>query len=109
MERQEVIYMIPANSKRSMLILGFFRPVDLVIFLVGLVLSLILLVVLNNNSALAFLLKLAPACIAAFLILPIPNYHNTRVLIMEIYEFYMNRRIFTWKGWCFTSECTERK
>ena len=109
MERQEIIYMIPANSKRSMLIFGFFRPVDLGIFLTGLVLSLILLVVISGNTAGALILKLLPACFATFLIIPIPNYHNVRVLIMEIYEFLINRRIFIWKGWCFSSEYTEKK
>ena len=60
MERQEIIYMIPANSKRSMLIFGFFRPVDLGIFLTGIILSLILLVVIGGNSACAIILKLLP-------------------------------------------------
>lgn len=109
MERKEIIYLIPANSKRSMLILGFFRPIDLAIFLVGLFISLIFLVVLPDNSAAAFIAKLLPACISVFLVLPLPNYHNIRVLIMEIYEFYMNRRIFIWKGWCFGSEYSEKK
>ena len=108
MERQEIIYLIPANSKRSMLIFGYFRPLDLGIFLSGVVLTLIFLVVIGNNSAFAFIIKLLPVCIGAFLVLPIPNYHNVRVLIMEIYDFFMSRRIFIWKGWCFTSEYTEK-
>ena len=108
-ERKEIPYIIPANSKRSMLIFGFFRPLDLGIFLTGLVTSLILLVVINQETFSFFIIKLIPACVAIFLILPLPNYHNVRVLIMEIYEFFMNRRIYIWKGWCFNSEYTEKK
>ena len=36
-------FLVPANSKRSALIFGFFKPVDLIIFGVGTGLSLILL------------------------------------------------------------------
>lgn len=108
MERQEIVYIIPANSKRSMLLFGFFRPVDLGIFLTGIILSLIFLVAIQGNSALAFLLKLSPALLSTFLVLPLPNYHNIRVLIREIYEYYTMRRVYIWKGWCFTSEYTEK-
>lgn len=109
MERQEIIYIIPANSKRSMLIFGFFRPIDLGIFITGIVLSLLFLVILGDNTFAAFVIKLLPACVATFLVLPLPNYHNIRVLIREIYDYLMNRRVYIWKGWCFTSEYTEKK
>ena len=36
-------YLIPANSKKSMLILGFFNPTDLIIFGTGLAITFILL------------------------------------------------------------------
>lgn len=108
MERQEIAYIIPANSKRSMLLFGFFRPLDLGIFLVGIFLSLIFLIIFNDNSLTAFILKLLPASICIFLILPLPNYHNVRVLIREIYEYFMNRRVYVWKGWCFASEYSEK-
>ena len=101
-------YIIPANSKRSMLIFGFFRPVDLIIFGVGLILTLIFLVAINNNSALSFVIKLFPIAFSTFLVLPLPNYHNVRVLIREIYEYLMNRRVYIWKGWCFTNELKEK-
>lgn len=102
-------YIIPANSKRSMLILGYFRPLDLAIFSVGLGLSLIFLIVLKQNAFWAIVLKLLPGLISTFLVLPLPNYHNVRVLIREIYEYYMSRRIYIWKGWCFTSEFKEQR
>lgn len=109
MERQETIYIIPANSKRSMLILGFFRPLDLGIFLTGISLTLLLLIIIEGNTLATLIIKLLPALFCTFLILPLPNYHNVRVLIREIYEFLMNRRVYIWKGWCFTSEFTNKK
>jgi len=37
-------YLIPANSKKSQLILGFFTPIDLTIFLIGVGITIILLI-----------------------------------------------------------------
>ena len=96
-------YLIPANSKKSMLILGFFTPIDLILFGVGCTITLGLLFLLNDNMEMGtLLLVLAPALISAFLVMPVPNYYNMRTLITSALSFYMNQRKFKWKGWCVT-------
>ncbi len=97
-ERQE--YLIPANSKRGMLILNMFRPIDLGIFASGAILTLLLLMVITDQSFKMVIIKLLPLLVCTFLVLPIPNYHNTRILIKEVKSFFTERRIFLWKGWC---------
>ena len=44
-------YLIPANSKKSQLILGFFTPLDLGLFGTGCGLTLLLLMLVRNASA----------------------------------------------------------
>ena len=73
MERKEIVYIIPANAKRSQLILGYFRPIDLGIFLAGVCLTLLLLVVIPGNNFELVLIKLIPAGIATFLVIPLPD------------------------------------
>lgn len=99
-EREEREYLIPANSKKSLLIFNIFRPIDLLIFAVGAVLTLLLLLTISDNTFKSAIFKLLPLLISLFLVLPIPNYHNTLVFIREIYQYYSNRRIYLWKGWC---------
>ncbi len=93
-------YIIPANSKRSALIFGMFRMVDLILFSVGAVFSLFFLFIIPGQSLALLFIKLAPVLISLFLVLPIPHYHNTLVLIREVFGFFMNRRKYYWKGWC---------
>lgn len=95
-------YLIPANSKRGQLIFNYFRPVDLVIFGVGLTVSFLLLIIIGTGSLLQTILVLAPAAIGALLVAPIPNYHNVLVFITSIYWYLNNRRNYIWKGWCVT-------
>lgn len=95
-------YLIPANSKRGQLIFNYFRPVDLVIFGVGLTVSFLLLIILGTGSLLQTILVLAPAAVGALLVAPIPNYHNVLVFITSIYWYLNNRRNYIWKGWCVT-------
>jgi len=93
-------YLIPANSKKSQLILSIFRPIDLAVVLTGIVISVVLLL-LNDNNSLPFLILLAtPALIGVFLVLPIPNYHNVMTMIGNVNRFYTNRRRYLWRGWC---------
>lgn len=96
-------YLIPANANRGRLLFGYFRPVDLVIFLVGLLISLFLLIIFQEyagNIVIAILLVL-PALISIALVMPIPNQHNLLVLLVAIYKYYfVNRQTFIWKGWC---------
>ena len=93
-------YLIPANSKKSMLILGFFTPIDLVIFGTGVTFTLIMLLIISSSNLGVMLLILTPALIGAFLVMPIPNYHNMLQLLANIFTFYGGRRRYYWKGWC---------
>ena len=43
-------YLIPANSKKSQLILSIFTPFDLILFLIGCFVTVILLFVANTNN-----------------------------------------------------------
>jgi len=97
-------YLIPANSKKSLLIFGFFTKFDLILFASGIGITILLLLIVNPSSLLAAAIDLAPAVITGFLVLPIPNYHNTRTLIKEVYRFYTIRERFIWKGWCVADE-----
>lgn len=96
-------YLIPANSKKSMLILSFFTPLDLIIFATGCIITLILLFVANSSNIFVLIGILLPALICAFLVLPIPNYHNVLTLIGVVYRYYTSRRNYYWKGWCVTN------
>ena len=94
-------YLIPANSKKSQLILGFFTPVDLILFGSGVGITLILLLAIQSASIGVMLLILSPALITGFLVMPVPNYHNVLQLITNIITFLFNRRRYYWKGWCY--------
>ena len=94
-------YLIPANTKRGRLIFGWFRPFDLMLFGCGLLLTFILLAFVPLSSTWMVLLVLAPALITAFLVMPVPNYHNMLNVIVELYEYITNRQTYRWKGWCW--------
>lgn len=102
-------YLIPANSKRSMLIFGLFTSFDLILFASGVGITILLLLIISPSTLLGAAIDLAPAVITGFLVLPIPNYHNTRTLIKEVYKFYTSRQKFIWKGWCVANEYSESK
>ncbi len=94
-------FLIPANSKKSMLILSFFNITDLIIFGGGCTLTFILLMIFNtNNSIESAILILLPAIITGILVLPVPNHHNVRTFIINVYTYFANRRTYFWKGWC---------
>jgi hypothetical protein len=93
-------YLIPANSKKSQLILGFFNGFDLTLLLVGLAITVILLLVIDSNDIGVMLLLASPALFAIFLVLPVPHYHNVMTLIGNIYRFYTGRKKYYWRGWC---------
>jgi len=94
------MYLIPANSKKSMLYFGVFNTVDLILFGSGVGISLLLLVILPVEQLLFALLAIAPGVITGFLVLPVPNYHNVRTVISEVWDFYTTRQKYIWKGWC---------
>jgi len=93
-------YLIPANSKKSMLIFSFFNVTDLIIFGSGCLLTFILLLTINNNTLETGIIILLPVLITGMLVVPIPNQHNVRTLIINIYTYYSNRRTYFWRGWC---------
>lgn len=93
-------YLIPANSKKSQLILGFFNVIDLIIFGTGVILTLGLLLAVRSSNIYLTILILAPALISAFLVMPVPNYHNMFTLLNNIYNYYSKRRKYYWRGWC---------
>ena len=93
-------YLIPANSKKSMLILGFFTGVDLMIFCFGIGISLFLLMFWKNDSLYVTLLLASPAMLAALLVAPVPNYHHVRTLIGNMNRFMTGRKKYYWRGWC---------
>ena len=78
-------FLIPANSKRSMLIFSFFNVTDLIIFGSGCLLTFILLMTINNNSVENGVIILLPALITGMLVMPVPNHHNVRTFIYNIY------------------------
>lgn len=94
-------YLIPANSKKSLLIFGVFNKLDLIMFSIGITTTLLLLLILPIDRITFAVIALAPAMITGFLVLPIPNYHNMLTIIKEAFSFFTQRRNFVWKGWCF--------
>ncbi len=100
-------YLIPANSKKSSLIFGVFTTFDLIMFATGVGITILLLVVINPTSLLGAVIDLAPAVITGFLVLPIPNYHNIKTVIQDVYHFYTTRQRYIWKGWCVSDALKE--
>ncbi len=97
-------YLIPANSKKSQLIFGFFKPIDLILFGSGCALTILLLVLIHNATAIEMLIILLPAVITGFLVTPIMYYHNVLQFITNVVTFYVNPRKYYWKGWCVKDE-----
>jgi len=105
-------YLIPANASRGKLILGYFRPIDLTIFLIGLGITLFLLLIFQNemDDTLIAIFTLSPVLIALFLVMPIPYQHNILVLLTAIFKFYyVNRQTYIWRGWCVRYDDDKRK
>ena len=95
-------YLIPANSKKSEMILGMFTTVDLILFASGVGLTILLMLTIHTDSFVGMMLILLPALLASFLVFPVPNYHNVLQLIINIYTFYFVRqRTYKWRGWCY--------
>lgn len=96
-----------------MLIFGLFNRVDLLIFSIGAGTSLLLLMIIGPSEALDTFIVLIPALVAVLLVSPVPNYHNVRTIIKSIWEFFTNRQVFVWKGWCvkdaFNDEQSDKK
>ena len=102
-------YLIPANSKKSILIFGLFNGMDIWIAAIGVGLSLALMAFLHVESFVLAVISILPGFIAAFLVFPVPNYHNVRTVIRNAWEFYTTRQKYVWKGWCFEHGETSKK
>ena len=101
--------LVPANTKKSMLIFSILRPIDAIILGVGISISVIFLLILGNSGTLLLLLACIPMLVSLILVLPIPNYHNTLVALQSIMRFYNERRNYIWKGWCVYNEFKDSK
>ncbi len=102
-------FIIPANTKKSQLILGFFTPSDLIIFGTGVSLTIILLLFMQDASFIELVFILLPALITGFLVMPVPHYHNILQLLTNIITFYNGRRRYYWRGWCVRDEYGDDK
>ena len=94
-------YLIPANAKKGTLIFNIFRPFDLMLFVGGVLTTLIALAIIPSSNMIGVLLGMLPAMVCGLLVFPIPNYHNVLCALISIYRFFTERRKFVWKGWCF--------
>ena len=78
-------YLIPANSKKGQLIFNMFRWEDLIILAAGGLITLIAVLVSDNDSIFAMVLKLLPIGISVLLVMPVAYYHNVLVFIIEMF------------------------
>ena len=102
------MYIIPANSKNGKLIFNIFRGIDLVVFLCGVGVSLLLFVAIQTTTMATTIIKILPISVCTFLVVPVPFYHNVMCFIKELYLFLANRIVYYWKGWCVRSEYSEK-
>lgn len=93
-------YLIPANSKKSMLIFGLFTPFDFVMFGSGVAITFLMLLIFDLDNLWITAMVLAPACVTGFLVMPVPNYHNIFTVIQNVFTFFTNNQRYRWKGWC---------
>ena len=78
---------------------------DIIIFSISVVLTILLGSIIGPTSISDVIIVLIPILTGGFLVFPIPNYHNTRVLIKEVYVFlFKARRRYIWRGWCYKYE-----
>ena len=85
-------YLIPANSKKSQLILGFFTPLDLILFGSGCGLTVLLLMLVKNGDVGIMILILMPALITGFLVTPVMYYHNVLQFIINVVNYIFNTK-----------------
>ena len=100
-------YLVPANSKKSRLIFGFFTPRDLVICGIGSGITILSLLVLKDPSLLQLIIAIVPLLTAVTLVFPVPHYHNVCQLIINIFTFFTKTRKYYWKGWCVKYDTEE--
>ena len=74
-------YLVPANSKKQTLFLGIFAPSDIPIVIIGAMITVILIVLVGTSTFWKLIIDMLPIALAAFLVFPMPNYHNVRTFI----------------------------
>ena len=97
-------YLIPANSNNGKLIFNIFRPFDLILFSSGVLTSILLILILSPTNVGLAIVCLLPGLICGILVVPVGNYHNVLVVLLDLISFYYNRRNYKWKGWCYKDE-----
>lgn len=93
-------YLIPANSKKSQLILGVFTMTDIILFASGIGVTALLLLIIRTNDIYQMIALVLPALITGTLVLPIPNYHNVMGFLNSFLNYLGSRKQYYWKGWC---------
>lgn len=101
-------YLIPANSKKSILIFGLFKKEELIMFGICLGITLLGLATLPVGNTTVAIIVLLPTLVAGFLVMPVPNYHNVLTVIISAYHFFFDRQKYVWKGWCFLNESDKK-
>ncbi len=102
-------YLIPANTKKGELIFGLFRTIDLIILGSGVSLTVLFMLLVPLTSTGLVVFALSPAIVCCCLVIPVPNYHNMLVIIIEAVEFFSHRQRYIWKGWCAISDEKDKK
>jgi len=102
-------YLIPANSKKSLLIMGMFKQSDLWIIGIGICISLLLMIGIDGDTVGILVIKLLPLSAAITMVLPIPYYHNVITYIIEVITYLQTPKEYKWRGWCAYREFGDRK
>ena len=98
------MYIIPANVNNGKLIFNLFLPIDLIIAGAGVITTLLALLIFQPHNLFSAIMFLAPGLICCGLCVPVPNYHNIRIVIKECFSFLYKRRNYKWEGWCYLDE-----
>lgn len=105
MEEENVqTYLIPANAKKSTLILGLFTIPDIIVFSIGVIFTVCMLLAINTSDWLTMILIIIPALVSTLMVMPIPHYHNVMQLLINLFSFFFEQRRYKWKGWCVLDE-----
>ena len=102
-------YLIPANSKRSLLIMGYFRLSDLILLGIGISISLILMLAIKGDEVWILVIKLLPLATGLLLVWPIPYYHNVVTFLTEVVLYVQSEKEYKWRGWCAYREFGDKK
>lgn len=98
------MYIIPANTNNGKLIFNVFLPIDLITAISGVAVTLLALLIVQPHNLFGAVMCLAPGLICCGLCVPVPNYHNIRTVIKEMFNFFYHRRNYKWEGWCYLDE-----